>query len=145
LFDEAAGALLDRFSGKVLTIDFAGLRALHPRATAEGEPYLLLLFEDGRQLALARAGVAFPPDTRNAGPLPGLPQVVCWRDFAAVEDRIRHVLEAHPDEPVGREVLDMIRFCIALLDGARAVGFDVGEEERRLERSLSEVERRKEA
>jgi hypothetical protein len=32
--------------------------------------------------------------------------------------------------------------CIATLDGARAVGFDVSDLERDLEKSLNEVERR---
>jgi hypothetical protein len=32
--------------------------------------------------------------------------------------------------------------CIAILDGARAVGFDVGDLEGELEKSLDEVERR---
>jgi hypothetical protein len=33
--------------------------------------------------------------------------------------------------------------CIAILDGARAVGFDVADLESQLESSLNEVERRK--
>jgi hypothetical protein len=32
--------------------------------------------------------------------------------------------------------------CIATLDGARAVGFDVGDLEEELEKSLTEIERR---
>jgi len=32
--------------------------------------------------------------------------------------------------------------CIATLDGARAVGFDVGDLEGELEKSLAEIERR---
>ena len=34
-------------------------------------------------------------------------------------------------------------FCLAVVDGARAVGFDVGPEERRLERILDELEARR--
>jgi hypothetical protein len=36
----------------------------------------------------------------------------------------------------------MIMICIATLDGARAVGFDVGDWEGELEKSLGEIERR---
>ena len=36
----------------------------------------------------------------------------------------------------------MLRYCIALCDGARAAGFDVGEEERRLEGYVATIEKR---
>jgi len=34
-------------------------------------------------------------------------------------------------------------FCLAVVDGARDAGFDVGPEERRLERILNELETRR--
>jgi hypothetical protein len=37
----------------------------------------------------------------------------------------------------------MIMICIATLDGARAVGFDVGDLEGELEKGLDEIERRR--
>ena len=141
LFDETAATLRDVFSGKTL-------RLPHVRATEEktardtGEKYLVVVLDDERQLALAGVGVAFAPDLHNAGPLPGMPEVVCWRDFANVTQQIEHAISAHPDQPPGREVLDMLRYCIALLDGARAAGFDVGEEERRLEGYVATIEKR---
>jgi hypothetical protein len=36
----------------------------------------------------------------------------------------------------------MMMICIATLDGARAVGFDVGDLEKELEKSLNEIEKR---
>ena len=39
--------------------------------------------------------------------------------------------------------MDTFLFCLAVVDGARDVGFDVGPEERRLERILAELEARK--
>ncbi len=36
-------------------------------------------------------------------------------------------------------------FCLAVVDGARAAGFDVSSEERRLERVLGELEARRRA
>jgi hypothetical protein len=36
----------------------------------------------------------------------------------------------------------MMMICIATLDGARAVGFDIGDLERELEKSLNEIDRR---
>jgi hypothetical protein len=144
LFDEATATLLDVSSGKSLRLPLAALQqAVEKRTHDRNEPYLVLLLDDGRQLALAPAGVAFPPDTRSAGPLPGLPAVVCWRDFSSVIGHAEHVLAAHPEERPGRELLDLLRYCVALLDGARAAGFETGAEEARLERALGEVERRK--
>jgi hypothetical protein len=141
LYDEAAATLRDVFSGKTLRLRPVQSTAAKT-ASDGGDPYLVVLFEDDRQIALAAAGIAFPPDLRNAGPLPGLPQVVCWRDFANVGAQIEHALSAHPDAPPDREVLDMLRFEIALVDGARAAGFDVGEDERRIERWVHTVEQR---
>ena len=50
-----------------------------------------------------------------------------------------------PSKPVytapSREVLDMLLYCIALLDGARAVGFDTGADEAGIEGYLDEIER----
>jgi hypothetical protein len=36
----------------------------------------------------------------------------------------------------------MMMVCIATLDGARAVGFDIGDLEGELEKSLNEIDRR---
>ena len=65
----------------------------------------MIVYEDGRQLALSQMVVAWPPDPRNLPfPLP-LPPVVCWRDFHSVANQAGHVVEAHPDEPPSRELL----------------------------------------
>ena len=78
----------------------------------------------------------------NTGALENLPAVVCLRDLLLLKQRVDHFLYDHPDEPPPRECLNLIMICIATLDGARAVGFDVGDLEGELEKSLAEVERR---
>lgn len=141
LFDEPSQTLHDVASGKSLRLGvLAGVA--EKRTHDKNQPYLVLLLDDGRQLALAPAGVAFPPVFENSGPLPGMPEVVCWRDFSSVLGQAEHALFAHPDEKPGRELLDMLRYGIAFLDGARAAGFETGVEEARLERDLAEAERR---
>jgi hypothetical protein len=101
------------------------------------------LLEDGRQIALVDpGGVAFAPSSTNTGPIEDLPPVVCLRDFLALKQRVDHYLYAHPDEAPPREALDALMLSIAILDGARAVGFDVGDLEGDLEKSLNELERR---
>ena len=143
LLDATTPALLDVFSGKTLPLDWARIDTVaEARNRDSGAPYLALLRDDGRQVILADVGVAFAPSVAGSGPLPGLPSVVCFRDFAATAARIEHLLVDHPGEPVTRDHLDLFLFLVALVDGAREVGFDVGREERRLERILGEIEAR---
>ena len=113
---------------------------IHPETKAH---YLILLFENDTQIALVDpGGIAFAPSTENTGALRDLPPVVCLKDFFALKGRVDHYLYDHPDEP-SRECLDLVMICLATLDGARAVGFDVGDLEGELEKSLYEIERRK--
>ncbi len=144
LYDDESFQLLDVPSGRSVTIRWRDLsdfqEKIHPETK---ESYLVLLFEDGKQIALANpGGVAFAPSTENTGDLRDLPPVVCLRDFLTLKQRVDHYLYEHPDEPPPRECLDMVMICIATLDGARAVGFDVGDLERELEKSLGLLEQR---
>jgi len=144
LLDVAAPALLDVFSGKVLPLDWgriAGVAQARNRDT--GAPYLALLQDDGGQVILADVGIAFAPLPSATRPLPGLPSLTCFRDFAVTAGRVEHQLVDHPGEPVTRDHLDLFHFLLAIVDGARAVGFDVSREERRLERILGEIEARR--
>ncbi len=144
LLDEAAPALLDVFSGKTLPLDWTRVAGVAEGTNRDtGAPYLALLLEDGRQVILADVGIAFEPVIAATGPLPGLPSLVCFRDFAATAGRVEHLLVDHPGDPVTRDHLDLFVFLLALVDGARAVGFDVSREERRLERILGEIEARR--
>ena len=144
LYNDDRPTLLDVASGKTTKLAWRELKGFEQRVHPEtGSPYLVLLFQDGRQIALVDpGGVAFAPSTENSGPVQGLPSVVCLRDFLTLKQRVDHYLYDHPDEPPPRECLDVIMISIAILDGARAVGFDVGDLEAELEKSLSEIERR---
>lgn len=145
LYDDDESMLLDVASGKTVKLHWADVAAFEEKSHPEtGEAYIVLLFENGKQIALADpGGIAFPPSYDNAAPVAHLPAVVCLGDFLTLKQRIDHYLYQHPDEPVPRESLDLIMACIAILDGARAVGFDVADLEGQLESSLTEVERRK--
>jgi hypothetical protein len=144
LYDDTSAILLDVASGKRLKLNWAALAGFEEKVHPETqEPYLVLLFDDGTQLALVDpGGVAFAPSIANSGPVENLPAVVCLRDFLMLKQRVDHYLYDHPDEPPPRECLNLIMICIATLDGARAAGFDVGDLEGELEKSLDEVERR---
>jgi len=145
LYDEPESAFLDVASGKGIKLRWRDLTAFEEKIHPETkEAYVVLLFENGSQLALVDpGGIAFAPSTENTGALKELPQVVCLKDFFTLKGRVDHYLYDHPDQPPPRECLDLILICIATLDGARAVGFDVGDLEGELEKSLGEIERRK--
>jgi hypothetical protein len=146
LYDEEGGLLLDVSSGKRVPAAWPRVVSLHERRNAEtGRPYLLLVREDGRQLVLADVGIAFAPSTAASGPIPDLPPVVCFRDLAGAEARLTHFLLDHPDEEPSPAHVSLFLFCLAVVDGARAVGFEVGPEEQRLERILGELEARRRA
>jgi hypothetical protein len=144
LYDDETATLLDVSSGKSLKIPWSDVTAFEEKVHPEtGDRYLVLLFESGKQIALVDpGGVAFAPSTENSGAVSNLPPVVCLRDFRTLKQRVDHHLYDHPDEPPPRECLDLIMICIATLDGARAVGFDVGDLEGELEKALNEIERR---
>ena len=144
LFDEESSTLMDVASGKTIHLPWQELKAFEEKVHPETkETYLVLLFENGTQVALVDpGGIAFAPSTENAGPLRDLPPVVCLKDFFTLKARVDHYLYDHSDEPPPKEVLDLVMICIATLDGARAVGFDVGDLEGDLEKSLKEIEGR---
>jgi hypothetical protein len=144
LYNDAEEILLDVASGKSTRLPWREVTAFEEKHHPETDgTYLLLLFENGRQIALVDpGGVAFAPSTENSGPMENLPLVVCLKDFLTLKQRVDHYLYDHPDEPPPRETLDLVMICIATLDGARAVGFDVADLEGELEKSLSEIERR---
>jgi hypothetical protein len=144
LYDEESATLVDVPSGKKISLPWRDLKAFEEKVHPETkDAYLVLLFENGNQIALADpGGVAFPPATVNTGPVENLPPVVCLQDFHTLKGRIDHYLYAHRDEPPPKEVLGLVMICIATLDGARAIGFDVTDLESELEKSLREIERR---
>ena len=144
LYDPESSILLDVASSKKIALPWRDVKAFEEKVHPEtADRYLVLLFENGTQIALVDpGGVAFAPSTENTGALRELPPVVCLKDFHTLKQRIDHYLYDHPDDPPPREVLDLVMICLATLDGARAVGFDVADLEGDLEKSLNEIERR---
>lgn len=144
LWDGATSTLFDVASGKALPLDWSRVAAVEERADAETRrPYCAVRLDTGVELAVADQGIAFPPVTTGTGPLDGLPAAVCFRDLAAAEARLEHFLRDHPGEQPERAHVSLFLFCLAVVDGARAAGFDVSPEERRLEGLLQELEARR--
>jgi hypothetical protein len=144
LWDGAGEVVLDVFSGKSLPLRLPRIERVEERTDADtGRTYLALRRDDGVELALADQGIAFPGRTEATGPIEGLPRAVCFRDLAAAEARLTHFLVDHPGEPASRSHVQLFLLCLAVVDGARAIGLDVAPEERRLERLLGELEARR--
>ena len=139
--DDGRGArLLEAGGDKDLRLSWDDLSRVEERKSAlRTSPYLLLLFKDGRQLALADVGFAFAPSIANIGPLPDLPATLCFRDFRHLSTGIEQLLAGEGRE---KEALGAVLLCIALLDGARAVGLNVSREERNLDSLLRKLEER---
>jgi hypothetical protein len=143
LFDEPGALLLDVFSAKTVPLDVSSLRTVESRLNTQTKAtYLLLIYDDGRQRALSDVGIAFAPSLTNTGPLPDLPEVVCFRDYQTLLDRLKHELYGHADTPPTRGTVQLLMMCIAIIDGARNAGFEVGREEQELETHLRELEKR---
>jgi hypothetical protein len=144
LYDAASGTLLDVASGKTLALDWARVARVEERLDAgTRRAYLALARDDGGEVALADAGIAFAPATAATGALEGLPRAVCFADLAGAEGRLAHFLADHPGEPPSRDHVGLFLFCLAVVDGARAAGFDVSREERRLDALLAQLEARR--
>ncbi|MBI2535044.1 MAG: hypothetical protein HYW03_22930, partial [Deltaproteobacteria bacterium] len=78
LYDEPESTFLDVASGKLVKVTWRDLTAFEEKIHPETKnPYIVLLFENGNQLALVDpGGIAFAPSTENTGPRQNLPPVV---------------------------------------------------------------------
>lgn len=139
--DDGRGAqLLEAGTGKTLRVRWDEIASATVKQNpVRAAPYLVLLFGDGRQVALADVGFAFAPSTASTGPLPGLPATFCFRDFRHLASGAEALLGEDGRE---REAVAAVMLGIALLDGARAAGLDVSREERELEALLRRLEER---
>jgi hypothetical protein len=136
----AVARILEPATGKSLAFRWDELGEALVRTSAQRPaPYLVLVFADGRQVALADVGFAFAPSTASTGRVAGLPQTFCFRDFRHLVSGADGLLAHEGHE---REALDAAMLAIALVDGARAAGFDVSREERELSALVGRIEER---
>lgn len=138
--DGRGAQLLEASSGKTLRVRWEEIAVAAVKENpVRPAPYLVLTFDDGRQVALADVGFAFAPSTASTGPLPDLPATFCFRDFRHLASGAEALLGEEGRE---REAVAAVLLGIALLDGARAAGLDVSREERELEALLRRLEER---
>ena len=138
--DGRSAQIVETGAGKALQVEWGELAdAVEKENPVRRSGYQVLVFTDGRQIALADVGFAFAPSTVNTGPLPDLPSTFCFRDFRHLTTGVQALLGEEGRE---REALSAVMLALALLDGARAVGFDVSREERELDLLLRRLEER---
>ena len=138
--DDRSAQIVETGTGKALHVEWGEIAEAAEKANPLRQSrYLVLVFTDGRQVALADVGFAFAPSTVNTGPLPDLPATFCFRDFRHLAAGVQALLGEEGRE---REALSAVMLAIALLDGARALKFDISREERELESLLRQLEER---
>jgi hypothetical protein len=133
--------VLERLTGK--SVRFAipqVLVAEEAKNTETGSPYLRLELDDGRRFALALIGIVFSPSFVATGPVPDCPATACFTDFNKLHRHLDHLADdAHEEHK--KEALQVLMVLLAFLEGARAAGIDVAEEERELDVLLEKLER----
>jgi hypothetical protein len=101
--------------------------------------YLRVLLGDGRSFAVSGVGFVFAPSFASTGPLEECPETACFADFWKLERHLEHLITEENRE---REALQVLMVLLAYLDGARAVGLSVSEEEETLDSILKKLEER---
>jgi hypothetical protein len=136
--DGAKITLAENLTGKERVLSGDDVQEIHEKANRmSGVVYPILVLEDGRQLAVTDLGFCFAPSFVATGEIPGGPEVVSFGDFERLFGEAQHAA-ADPDRH--KDALDLMMLCIAIVDGGREAGFDVGREEERLETLLRRIE-----
>jgi len=137
--DNAELVLMEIATAKFLSLNENSIAALEEKKNSEliGQTYMVILFEEGTQLVLSHQGFAFAPDFSNTGPIPVPSQVFCLQDIYHFLNNLQVVME---DENRRKEALEITMLLIALLDGARLVGIEMGKEEQQVDTMLKKIE-----
>lgn len=136
--DGNALTLVERGTEKSRALSGDDVDEIHEKRNRQtGVVYPILVLEGGAQLAVTDIGFCFAPSFTATGEVQGAPDVVSFGDF---EKLCREAQAAADDPGRRRDALDLMMILISIVDGGRAVGFDVGREEERLEKILRRLE-----
>jgi hypothetical protein len=132
--------ILEGFSRKSRLLKSQEIERVEERfnSTVQTESYVIVLLTSGKQIVFSAHGFAFPPDFSSTGELPLPNQVYCFQDYQNIFQRLQHVAS---EEDRKREALELILVLIAILDGAKLVGIEVGREEEQVNEVLSQLEK----
>ncbi|MCB9655896.1 MAG: hypothetical protein H6729_17355 [Deltaproteobacteria bacterium] len=133
--------LIENPRGKRLSFAVGAIRAVDAALDAHaGGDYLRIMLDDGRSFALSKMGFVFAPRFEATGPLPDCPATACFIDYDRILSHLQHLAQpSHASQH--DEALRVFFVLLAFLNGARAIGLDVEEEEETLEAILERLER----
>lgn len=132
--------LTENFSQKKISLNLKNIVKHKLTPHPQGLPdYLNLLFDNGLEVVLTHAGLAFAPQFQNTGFIKDAPEVMCMTDYDRLLQSLRSLLS---DEQRRNEAILLFQLLISILDGARAIGFDIGREEQELDKLFTEFEQK---
>lgn len=136
--------LIERLSGKGLTLaSWESIREVERDQHAGTQStYFRVELDDGRRFALSALGFVFTPSFDATGPVPDCPPAASFLDFAKLFRHLEH-LSAEDHAEHAREAFQVLMVLLAFLEGARAIGLEVEEEERALDAVLQKLEAKK--
>lgn len=136
-WDDAVVSLIENGSHKKLAIDTTQITQYREQKNPQGfGTYLNLILGHGAELVLCTAGFAFCPSFTSTGPLPDAPPVTCMTDYTNLLANLHGLI----NESRKKEAVLLFPVLISILDGAKAIGLDVGLEEENLDKLLTSFE-----
>lgn len=131
--------LIEYSSQKQIQINASDIASFRIKEHPQGfGDYLNLVLSSGQEIVLCHAGIAFAPSFVSTGPLPDAPPVACMQDYYRLVDNLKSIVSDQTQRPAA---ILLINVLISILDGARAIGMDIGKEEEELEQFLSQLEK----
>jgi hypothetical protein len=132
--------VMERLSGKTLAFPWGAIRLAEARQhPATATPFWRIALDDGRVFALSALGFIFAPSFTGTGPIPDCPAAACFLDYRKLLGHLEHLAREDHEEQ-RREAIQVLMVLLAFLEGARAIGLDVDDEEAHLEPILTRLE-----
>lgn len=124
--DEAEISILQKIDGRSLKFKFAMVEEVISRLDSDGKGFLQVNFTNGRKILITENLVGFKPAETSGLDLRKLPKVVTTPDLVSVIEAIEDSVNNHGQKA---EEIDVLRRVFdSVLNGAEAVGFEVGHE-----------------
>jgi len=119
-------SIFQKVDGRSLRFSLQKVEEVLSRQDSEGRGFLQINFVDGRKILLTERLVGFKPAEISGLDLRKLPKVVTTPDLVSVIEAIEESVNTHGYRA---EEVDVLRRVFdAVLNGAEAIGFEVGPE-----------------
>lgn len=123
---ESEISIRQKVDGRSLSFDAKNVEEVLSRYDSDGRHFLQVNFLDGRKILLTERLVGFKPAETAGLDLRKLPKVVTTPDLVSVIEAIEESVNTHGHRA---EEIDVLRRVFdSVLNGAEAVGFEVGAE-----------------